>query len=215
MKLLKTMLVVAVVSAVTAGSALAQTTPPAQPPAQPPAKPTTPVPAPAQPAAGEAPRPYPEGAKVAFFDVQAVASNSADGKAATAKLQELEKKKIGEIQAKNKQLEDTRGKLQTSGSIMNDQARLAAEKEVDKLTREVQFMQQEAQSERQQLSTELQVEFQRKLAPVLDQVAKEKGLHMLFDFQTSGALWADPGLDLTQEVIKRLDASKGAPPVKK
>jgi len=215
MKLLKIMLVVAVVSAVTAGPALAQTTPPAQPPAQPPAKPTTPAPPPAQPAASAAPAPYPEGAKVAFFDVQTVASNSGDGKAATAKLQELEKKKIGEIQAKNKQLEDTRAKLQTSGSIMNDQARLAAEKEVDKLTREVQFMQQEAQSERQQLSTELQVEFQRKLAPVLDQLAKEKGLHMLFDFQTSGALWADPGLDLTPEVIKRLDGSKGAPPVKK
>jgi outer membrane protein len=212
MKLLKTMFVVAVVSAVTAGSALAQTTPPAQPPAQPPAKPTTP--APAQPAAGEAPRPFPEGAKVAFFDVQTVASNSADGKAATAKLQELEKKKIGEIQAKNKQLEDTRNKLQTSGSIMNDQARLAAEKEVDKLTREVQFLQQEAQSERNQLQTELQVEFQRKLAPVLDQIAKEKGLHMLFDFQSSGALWADPGLDLTQEVIKRLDTSKGTAPKK-
>jgi len=211
MKLLKTMIVVAAVSAVTAGSALAQTTPPAQPPS----KPTTPAPPPAQPAAAEAPRPYPEGAKVAFFDVQTVASNSTDGKAATAKLQELEKKKIAEIQAKNKQLEDTRNKLQTSGSIMNDQARLAAEKEVDKLTREVQFLQQEAQSERTQLQTELQVEFQRKLAPVLDQVAKEKGLHMLFDFASSGALWADPGLDLTQEVIKRLDTSKGTPPAKK
>jgi outer membrane protein len=215
MKLLKTMLVVALVSVVAAGSALAQTTPPAQPPAQPPAKPTTPAPPPAQPAAAEAPRPYPEGAKVAFFDVQTVASNSVEGRAATAKLQELEKKKIAEIQGKNKQLEDTRAKLQTSGSIMNDQARLSAEKEVDKLTREVQFMQQEAQSERTQLSNELQMEFQRKLAPVLDQVAKEKGLHMLFDFQTSGALWADPGLDLTQEVIKRLDANKGAAPVKK
>ena len=212
MKLLKLMLVVAVVSAAAAGSALAQTTPPAQPPAQPPAKPTTPAPA---PPAAEAPRPYPEGAKVAFFDVQAVASSSADGKGATAKLQDLEKKKIAEIQAKSKQLEDTRTKLQTSGSIMNDQARLAAEKEVDKLTREVQYLQQEAQAERQQLQTELQVEFQRKLAPVLDQIAKEKGLHMLFDFQTSGALWADPGLDLTQEVIKRLDGSKGAAPVKK
>ena len=209
MTLLKMTIVVAAVSAVAAGPALAQTTPPAQPPA----KPTTPAPPPA--AAAEAPRPYPEGAKIAFFDVQAVASNSVEGKAATGKIQEFEKKKIGEIQAKNKQLEDARTKLQSSSGIMNDQARLGLEKDVDRLTREVQFMQQEAQSERQQLSTELQVEFQRKLAPVLDQLAKEKGLHMLFDFQTSGALWADPGLDLTQEVIKRLDASKGAPPVKK
>jgi outer membrane protein len=213
MTLLKMTIVVAAVSAVATAPALAQTTPPAQPPAaQPPAKPTTPAPA---PPAAEAPRPYPEGAKVAFFDVQAVASNSAEGKAATAKIQELQKKKVGEVQAKNKQLEDGRNKLQSSAGIMNDQARLALEKDVDKLTREVQFMQQEAQSEIAQLQNELQVEFQRKLGPVLDQVAKEKQLHMLFDFNTSGALWGDPGLDLTQEIIKRLDAAKPAAAPKK
>jgi outer membrane protein len=225
MNLLKTLIVVGALSAIAAGPALAQTTPPAQPPkpttpapsqttppAQPP-KPTTPAPSPppAQPA--EAPRPYPEGAKVAFFDVQAVASNSSDGKAATGKLQELEKKKVAEIQAKNKQLEEARTKQQTSSGIMNDNARLSLEKEVDKLTREVQFLQQEAQSERNALQNELQVEFQRKLAPVLDQIAKEKSLHLLLDINSSGAMWVEPGLDLTQEIIKRLDANKA--PAKK
>ena len=210
MTLLKMTIVVAAVSALAAGPARAQTTPPAQPPS----KPTTPAPA-QPPAAAAAPAPFPEGAKVAFFDVQAVASNSVEGRASTAKIQELEKKKIGDIQTKSKQLEDARTKLQSSSGIMNDQARLALEKDVDKMTREVQFMQQEAQSERNQLQNELMVEFQRKLGPVLDQIAKEKQLHMLFDFNTSGALWAEPGLDLTQEVVKRLDASKPAAAPKK
>jgi outer membrane protein len=208
-----------------AAPALAQTTPPAQPPSKPtvppPSKPTAPptTPAPAPPAAqAEAPRPYPEGAKIAYIDIQAVASNSSDGKAATGRLQELEKKKIGEIQAKTKQLEDAKTKQQTSSTIINDAARLSLEKEIDKLTREVQFLQQEAQSERNALQTELQVEFQRKLNPVLEQIGKEKNLHMLVDIQNSGAVWVDTGLDLTQEVIKRLDSNKGtapAAPVKK
>ena len=184
---------------------------------KPTAPPTTPAPAP--PAAqAEAPRPYPEGAKIAYIDIQAVASNSSDGKAATGRLQELEKKKIGEIQAKTKQLEDAKTKQQTSSTIINDAARLSLEKEIDKLTREVQFLQQEAQSERNALQTELQVEFQRKLNPVLEQIGKEKNLHMLVDIQNSGAVWVDTGLDLTQEVIKRLDSNKGtapAAPVKK
>ncbi|HET7217601.1 MAG TPA: OmpH family outer membrane protein [Vicinamibacterales bacterium] len=215
MRLLKTMIAAGAVVALAAGPAMAQTTPPAQPPAKPPA--TTPpatAPAPA-PAPAEAPRPYPEGAKIAYVDLQAVASNSVEGKAATARLQELEKKKVGEIQAKNKQLEDARSKQQTSSGIMNDSARLSLEKEVDKLTREVQFMQQEAQSERQALQAELQVDFQRKLNPVLEQIGKEKGLHMLVDIQNSGAVWVDTGLDLTGEVIKRLDANKSAAPPKK
>jgi Skp family chaperone for outer membrane proteins len=217
MRLLKTLIAVGVLGAVAAGPAWAQATPPAQPPT----KPTTPAPptgqppttpAPAPPAAAAAPRPYPEGAKIAYVDIQAIASGSVEGKAATSKLQELEKKKVAEITAKNKQLEDARNKQQTSSTIMNDSSRLALEKEVDKLTREVQFLQQEAQADRNALQTELQVDFQRKLNPILEQVAKEKGLHLLLDIQNSGAVWVDTGLDLTAEVIKRLDASKSAPP---
>jgi outer membrane protein len=197
-------------SVMAVGTARAQTPPPAQPPAQP-ATPPAAAPAPKP----EAPRPYPEGAKIAYIDIQAVASNSVEGKAATAKLQELEKKKVAEITEKNKALEAAKTKQATSATIMNDSARLALEKEVDKLTREVQFLQQEAQSERGALQAELQVEFQRKLNPVLEQIGKEKGLHLLVDINNAGAVWVDTGLDLTGEVIKRLDASRPAPPAKK
>jgi Skp family chaperone for outer membrane proteins len=38
---------------------------------------------------------------------------------------------------------------------------------------------------------------------------------MLVDIQNSGAVWVDTGLDLTSEVIKRLDASKSTAPPKK
>ena len=222
MKALRLLTVMIAVSALAVVPALAQATPPAQPPVKPPATPpATPQPAtppPTAPAAPpQAPRPYPEGAKIAYIDIQAVASNSVEGKAATGKLQELEKKKVAEITEKNKQLEAANTKQQTSSTIMNDSARLSLEKEVDKLTREVQFLQQEAQSERQALQAELQVDFQRKLNPVLEQIGKERSLHMLVDINTAGAVWVDTGLDLTGEVIKRLDAARPAAtaPVKK
>src|SRR3954466_8315382 len=217
MKALRFLIVTSAVSVLAVGSALAQT-PPAKPPAQPPTKPpaTAPAPAPAPAAAAptEAPRPFPEGAKIAYIDIQAVASNSVEGKAATAKLQELEKKKVGELTEKNKALEAAKAKQTTSAGIMNDAARLALEKDVDKMTREVQFLQGEAQSDRQALQAEPQVEFQRKLNPILEQVAKEKGLQFLLDIANSGAVWVDTGLDLTQEVIRRLHASKAAAPAK-
>ena len=209
MRALRQLMVMSAVSLLTVGAGEAQTTPPAAPP-------QTPPPA-ALAAKPEAPRPYPEGAKIAYIDIQAVASTSVEGKAATGKLQELEKKKVAEITEKNKALESAKTKQSTGASIMNDSARLALEKEVDKLTREIQFLQQEAQSERQALQAELQVDFQRKLNPVLEQVGKEKGLHMLVDINNAGAVWVDTGLDLTGEVIKRLDAARpaAAPPVKK
>jgi len=91
---------------VLAGSAFAQTpaqppkpqTPPAQPPAQPPA--TTPAPKPPQP-----PAPFPQDSKIAFVDIQTIASNSSAGKEATKKLQDLTSKKQAEIADKTKQLQ--------------------------------------------------------------------------------------------------------------
>jgi Skp family chaperone for outer membrane proteins len=76
-------------------------------------------------------------------------------------------------------------------------------------------MQQNAQAEAEQLERELNAEFQRKLNPILEQVGKEKGLHMLFSIRDNGAVWADTGLDLSEEVIKRFDAATKAAPVKK
>jgi hypothetical protein len=51
---------------------------------------------------------------------------------------------------------------------------------------------------------------------VLDAIGKEKELHVIVDAVSSGAFWADRGLDLTAEVIKRLDTGKpaAAPPKK-
>src|SRR6478672_810080 len=102
-----------------AGSAPAGTAPASQTPAAPPAA-TQPAPAPAPLAP---PRPFPEGAKFAFVDIQAIASNSAEGKSATAKLDELKKKKNADLTAKSSSLKSMQDKLAAGGSVMNDQAR--------------------------------------------------------------------------------------------
>jgi outer membrane protein len=201
----------ALVLALSGGAAMAQTPPAPAPGTQ---KPT--VPAPAAPAAPAAPpKPFPEGAKIAYVSVQAIASNSTEGKAATAKLGEYQKKKAAELGEKNKALQAAQTKLQQGGSVLNDQARSQLEKEIEKMNREIQFFQQDAQTEGQELQNQLQSEFQEKLNPILEQVANEKGLHMIIDVANSGTVWANTGLDLTAEVIRRFDAASKTAPVKK
>jgi outer membrane protein len=201
-----------------AGPALAQTAPPQTPP------PTTQIPPPTQtppaqppappPALLGAPRPFPEGAKIAYVVLDRIAQGSVEGKAAATKIQALQKQKLGEIQEKNKTVEELRKKLEQGATVLSDQARAQIEKDIDRNTRELQFMQQSAQAEAEQLERELNNEFQRKLNPILEQIAKEKNLHMLFSIRDNGAVWADPGLDLSEEVIKRLDASAKPAPKK-
>ena len=176
---------------------------------QTPPKPQTPPAAPpaaAQPAP-KPPMPFPQDAKYAFVDVQAIASNSSAGKDASKKLDELGKKKQGELAEKNKQLQALTTKRDTSVGVMNDAARGQLEKDIDRLQREIQFAQTSANADFQDLQNELQAEFQKRLIPIIEELAKEKGLYMIFTAE-SGFAYVHPGLNLSDEVIKRLDARK-------
>jgi Skp family chaperone for outer membrane proteins len=182
------------------------------PPAVPP-KPAAPA-APAQPAAPPQPppppAPFPQGAKVAYVNLQAVAQLSVDGKAANAKVQALTQKKQAEIADKTKALQASQQKLQTGGSVMNEQARATLEKDIDRQTRELERLQQDAQADLTELQQELQAEFQKKMFPVLQQLSVEKGLHLLLNVPSETVIWGADGLDLTLEAVKKLDA--GAKP---
>jgi outer membrane protein len=182
--------------------------PATQQPAKPTPSPTAPAPAPAQPAA---PKPFPQGAKVAYVVLQRIANESADGRVATTRIQALQQKKAAELTEKSKQLTSMQQKLEKEGSVMNASAAAELQKNIEKLNVEVQRSTQDAQAEVQELQQQLQQEFQQRLEPVLSQVATEMGLQFVFNGPDAGLVWADSALDISGEVIKKLDASSGKP----
>jgi Skp family chaperone for outer membrane proteins len=176
------------------------------------AKPAAPAPAAAQPAPAPPPppAPFPSGAKIAFVNLQQVANLSGEGKISTAKVQALMQKKQVEAQAKSKALADAQAKLQSSGAILSDAARSQLEKDIERMNVEGQRFQQDAQAEINELSQQLQGEFQQKLFPVLEAVSKEKGVQVLLSAADAGVVWAEAGLDLTLDTVKKLDAMAAA-----
>jgi Skp family chaperone for outer membrane proteins len=178
-------------------------------PAQAPAAPAAGAQAPAAPAP-QPPAPFPQGAKLAFVNLQAIAQLSTEGKAATAKVQKLTQDKQKEGQAKAKALQANQQKLQTSGTLLSDAARSQLEKDIERQQREGERFEQDAQAEINDLTQGLQSEFNKKLLPVLEQISKEKGLMLLFSATDAGLIWAEPGLDLTMEAVRKLDAAGGS-----
>jgi outer membrane protein len=197
-----------------AGPALAQTTqtPPKPQTATPPATqtpPQAPKPPAAPPAAAtqQPPVPMPEGAKFGFFSLQAVADQSALGKAGSAQVKTLTDKKAAEITSKQTQLQALQQKRQTSASVMTAAAVSQMDKDIERLNLDIQYMQQTAQKEVEDLNNDLMNEFYQKIVPVLETIAKEKGLHAIFSAQDAGAIYIHPGLDMTSEIVKKLDAT--------
>jgi outer membrane protein len=170
-----------------------------------------PAPAPAPQAAPAAQPPFPAGARYAFINIQRIAAESAQGKALSSRVQTLNNQKVNELNEKNKALQTSQQKLESGGGVLSDAARGQLEKDIDRQQTDIQRFTDDAQKEVQELQNELQAEFQQKLGPVIQQVAQEKKLDILFSALDAGIVWADAGLDLTTEVIRRFDAANPAP----
>jgi outer membrane protein len=182
---------------------------PTAPQTQKPLAPTTPAaPATTPP---PPPAPFPEGAKIAFVVLQRIANESADGKTASAKIQALQQKKATELNDKNKQLQTIQQRLEKEAAVLSPAAQGDLAKQAEKLNTEIQRFTQDAQAELTELQEQLRVQFESRVQPVLEEVRKEKGLHFIFNGPDSGLVAADPGLDISADVIKKLDSKAAAP----
>lgn len=192
----------ALLAVLVAGNAMAQTAPPTQtpPPAAATQKPaTTPAPAPVLP-------PFPAESKIGFVDLQSVVAQSTLGKAGTAQMEQLSKKLEAELVALQTKLRDAQTRQQTQAALLSEVAAAQLAKDIDRLTRELTFKQQEAQSELQTMQADLLSDFEKKVLPILESLAKERNLHAVFNVADSGAVYVFPGLNLSPELVKRVDA---------
>ncbi|MSO55434.1 MAG: OmpH family outer membrane protein [Acidobacteria bacterium] len=168
----------------------------------------------APPAVSAPPAPAPAPLRMAFLDLQRIAAESNEGKAANGRVQAVTQRKGAELQEKTKALTSNQQKLAQGGAVLNEAARAQAQKEIDRLTIEIDRFQQDANAEVQEMQQALQNEFQEKLRPIVDGLVRELSIGLLFSVGDAGALYVDPSLDVTAEVIKRFDAAKPAVAVK-
>ena len=181
-----------------------------------PAAPQAPGARPAAPQAPQAPPPAPQpafqaGMKYAYIRLDLIAAASAEGRVASEKVKALNDQKVKELNDRNKSLQSAQQKLEQGGTVLNDAARGQLQAEIERQQRDLQRFTEDAQQDVQALQQQLQAEFQRKLDPVIDKVAREKQVHMVFSVTDSGLVWADPGMDLTGDIIRAFDASGGKP----
>jgi len=192
----------------------AQAPTPARPGGQAPApRPAAPAPAAPGPAAAPAAPParFQDGLKYAYVRIDRIAAESAAGRSLNERVKALNDQKVRELNDKNKALQSAQQKLESGGSVLSDAARAQLQAEVERQQRDIQRFTEDAQQDLQALQQQLQEEFTRTLNPVLDRVAREKQVHMVFNATESGLVWADPTMDLTTDIIKALDTSATAP----
>jgi Skp family chaperone for outer membrane proteins len=176
-----------------------QTTPPVQAP-KPPALPTGTTPAPPIPP----PVPFATDSKVGFVNMQAVVVSTELGKKSGVTLKAFQDKKSGELTAKGKQISDLQKEIDAGRTTLPQSVLQTKGIELTRLQREMDAIQQNADDEFKALNDQLLTGFSEKTMPIVEALAKEKGLYLVITEQ-SQLVFVSPSIDLTPELIKRVD----------
>jgi Skp family chaperone for outer membrane proteins len=190
---------------------------PAAPPTPRPAQPATPAPATQTPPAQPAPAqqlPFPAGAKIGFVNMQIVVQESKLGKAGREKMTALQTQNQTKLAPLSKQIQDKQQEINTKQGVVSDAALQSLRRDLERIQLEAQTAQQKAQADEQNLNEDLLRDFSEKAAPILEAIRTEKELWVIFGVQDDGGQGggqlivasANGGLDLSLEVVKRMDA---------
>ena len=149
-----------------------------------------------------------DASRVGAIRLSYVATTSKAGKAALAQLEELGRKKSGEVQSKAAELQRQEVELKKQSAAMSPRAVADLQRTFEKSRVDFDRFQQDAKAEIEALRLKFDAEFQAKVAPIVAAVSKEKGLHFVFGIEQAAIVWWSPATDISDEVVKRLDVAK-------
>jgi outer membrane protein len=174
------------------------------------------------PAPGTAPGARPAGGpigtpKIAVIDMQQISAESVLGKSYASKIEGLENeiknegtKKQGELQKMDAAIKALQDELEKQGSVLSPEAADKKRQEITKRQRDRQAFLEDGQADLQRMKERaeaqaqaMNAEFQQKIKPAIDAVAREKGIDILLTSQV--ALTMNQAYDISKEIIAKAD----------
>ena len=146
--------------------------------------------------------------KVGAINLSYVARMSKAGKEGLSRIDEASRKKAAEVQARAAELEKQQTDFRISSTGLSPRAIADLQRTFEKSKLDFERLQQDARKEIEALQMQFELEFRAKLTPVIDQVSKEKGLQFVFGLEQAAIVWWNPAVDISEDVVKRLDAGK-------
>ena len=162
--------------------------------------------------------------RIAVIDMARVSAESQLGKSYASQLEKLQndinatatqkQTELGKLDSTLKTLQD---ELEKQGAVLSPEARDKKQQDIVRKTRERQAFLEDGQAEinrmrerAQQQAQAINGEFQQKVRPVVELVAKDKGLDLVLDSQVAYTINRD--FDITRDVIAKADEADKAKP---
>jgi outer membrane protein len=156
-------------------------------------------------------------AKVAWLNLEQAILSCEEGKAQFSEVQKFVDQKNSELEKKKKDVDATQTQLNVQGPKLTDEARADLEEQLQSKNTDMQRFQEDTQKEIDSKRVRVTNYIGRRMLPVIEKLAKEKGLSAVVYVNPQRDAWIDPSLIITDEVVKAynraypMGAAKPAP----
>ena len=150
--------------------------------------------------------------RIAVIDVQRVLGQSTAGRAATAKIKQLQESRMSRAKVMDEELRKLNAEL--SGAGVTPARRAQLEGQIADKRVAMQRFAEDADKEIGSTRDRELLALETRIKPIVDAVGKEMQLAVIFNKFESGLVYANPSLDITDTVITRFNAAAPAAPAR-
>ncbi len=141
--------------------------------------------------------------KIAYVDLQRALLEVEDGKKAKNRLKKEFDQKQKQLDKKQEAVKKMKEDLEQQAMMLSEEAKRAKAMELQKQMYELQQLYLELQGDLSKKEAEATKEIFERMGKIIEKLGKEKGYDMILERTESSVLYAKPGLEITDEVIKR------------
>jgi outer membrane protein len=145
---------------------------------------------------------------IAVIDVQRVVTESDPGKQALQKLKELQDAKIDQGRALQQELASLQEQMSKQRFTLSEERLAELSKQMEDKQIALQRFQDDAERELDESRRRELGGLEGRIIPVINEIGAERGFTLIFNKFQSGLVYADDGVDITDDVIRRFNTTQ-------
>jgi Skp family chaperone for outer membrane proteins len=149
-----------------------------------------------------------ESSRVGIVNPMQVMEQSAEGKSILARLEKKSKENQDKLVKMDDRIRDLETRINTQRLTLTQESLMNMSSDLERMRTDRKRFAEDSYREFTQLRDRLFNKVKTELIPIIEEIGKEKNMVAIFDLTNSGVIYYLPTIDLTEEVIKKYDASK-------
>jgi len=156
--------------------------------------------------------------RIGYIDLARATNEIDEARVAMAAIRKEYEEKQKQLDAKQGELAAMQADLEKQAAVLSEQSKQAKAAELDKRVGELRQYAMQQQQELGSHQAEVNKSVLEKVALLVKEIAEAEGFQMVLERSDAGVVWAQPALDLTNELVRKYNSrfpKAGAPPASK